>query len=229
MSQTKDDVVSERAEAITDRAVDICGELKSRKIRPPLDQLMLSIFFRKTSYRRSIRALRQLNRNFVDWNVVRISPLVEVVDCLSSSASWAWKSAQDILCLLDALFEKQNHLGLRRLIDDRTTTQARRFLRDLPPIDREMANEVLMLSFDLPLFPCPEEIARVCHRNGILDDGRPLARNQRRLTEVFQSEYYPPLHRLLLNVAGKHCSEEDPSCGECELEGVCETPSNSAD
>ena len=109
MSQAIDEAVTERADAVTDTAIDVCGELKSRKIRPPIDQLMLSIFFRKTSYRRSIRALRQLNRNFVDWNVVRVSPLVELVDCLSSSASWAWKSAQEILCLLDALFEKQNH------------------------------------------------------------------------------------------------------------------------
>ena len=225
MSQTIDEAAIERADLVTEKAIEECGELKSRKIRPPLDQLMLSIFFRETSYRRSIRALRQVNRNFVDWNVVRISPLVELVDCLSSSASWAWKSARDILCLLDALFEKQNHLSLRRLIDDRTTTQARRFLRDLPPIDREMANEVLMLSFDLALFPCPAEIARVCHRTGILDDGRPLARNQRHLTEVFSSEYYPPLHRFILKVAGKHCSEEDPDCGDCELDEVCETAS----
>jgi endonuclease III len=222
-SDNIDEEVQERAEAVSSVAVEECGELKSRKIRPPLDQLALSIFFRETSYRRSIRALRQLNRNFVDWNEVRISPEEEVVDRLSSSASWAWESARSILELLHSLYEKQNHLSLRRLIDDRTTTQARRFLRDLPPVDREMANEVLMLSFDLPLFPCPGKIARLTHRVGLLDDGRPLARNQRRLTDLFDSEYYPALHRFLLNSAGKHCTGDDPDCNRCKLEKVCES------
>jgi len=213
----------ECAEALTQAAVDKYGKLETRKVRPPVDQLMLSIFYRYTSVRRATRALRELKRGFVDWNEVRISGLEEVVSYLSS-AQWAWDSAREIKELLDGLFDRRNQVHLDFLHDEEMgIPDVRRFLRDLPHVDREMSNEVLMLSLEKPVFPCSEPIARVCYRLGLLEDPRPIARNQQRLTRMFDADFFPVLHRYLCDFAGRHCLPDVPGCEECPLKEHCES------
>jgi endonuclease III len=209
------------AEALTQAAIDKYGKLETRKVRPPVDQLILSIFYRHTSVRRATRALRELKRGFVDWNEVRISGLEETVSHLSS-ADWAWESAREIKEFLDGLFERRNQVRLDFFYDDEMgIPDVRRFLRKLPHVDREMANEVLMLSLEKPVFPCSEPIARVCHRLGLLEDDRPTARNQQRLTRLFNEDFFPVLHRYLCDFAGRHCLPDVPDCKGCPMEEHC--------
>jgi len=211
------------AESLTQAAIDKYGKLETRKVRPPVDQLMLSIFYRHTSVRRATRALRELKRGFVDWNEVRISGLEEVVSHLSS-AQWAWDSAREIKEVLDAMFDRRNQVTLDFLRNEEMgIPDVRRFLRDLPHVDREMSNEVLMLSLEKAVFPCSEPIARVCHRLGLLEDARPTAKNQQRLTRLFDKDYFPVLHRYLCDFAGRHCLPDIPECEGCPMEDNCQS------
>lgn len=210
------------ATALSEAAVEKYGKLETRKVRPPLDQLVLSIFYRHTSVRRATRALRELKRGFVDWNEVRISGIEEIVSHLSS-AEWAYYSAREIKAVLQALFDLRNEANLQFLTNDEMgIADVRRFLRELPDVDREMANEVLMLSLERPVFPCNEFIARVCHRLGLLEDSRTTAKNQHKLTRLFDADYFPALHRYLCDFAGRYCLPEEPECGKCPMDKYCE-------
>jgi len=201
-------------------AVQKYGTLKTRKIRPVLDQLILSIFYRLTSVRRATRAFRELKRSFVDWNELRISSIEEIVDHLSS-AGWAWVGAVRIREMVEKLFAVRNEVSLEFLRDEMTPAQVRRFLREVLGVDRGLANEVLMLSLQVPIFPCSEEIARVCHRLGLLQTEQSNARNQRILTESFDPEWYPVVHRFLFDIAGRWCLPEQPRCKECLMQKHC--------
>ena len=211
----------ECAEALIQAAIDKYGKLETRKVRPPVDQLMLSIFYRHTSVRRATRALRELKRGFVDWNEVRISGQEEIVSHLSS-AQWAWDSVSEIKDVLNGMFDLRNQVTLDFLYDDEMgIPDVRRFLRDLPHVDREMANEVLMLSMEKAVFPCSKPIARVCHRLGLLEDDRPTAKNQQRLTRLFDEDFFPVLHRYLCDFAGRHCLPDVPECKGCPMNEEC--------
>jgi len=201
-------------------AVEKYGELKARKVRPPLDQLILGVMYRHTSVRRATRALREMNRGFVDWNEVRISSVEEIVSHLSNAA-WAWDSARQIKAILNALFEKMNELSLGSLGEQMTPTQMRSFLCGLPGVDRELANEVMMLSFNVPVFPCSEGIARMCYRLGVLDTESPSAKNQRFLTKLIAPQYYVPVHLFLTDCSGRTCLPEGPRCQECLVQQWC--------
>ena len=215
-----DDQRQRCVEALVQAAVKKYGKLKTRKVRPALDQLVLSIFYRLTSVRRATRALRELKRSLVDWNELRVSSVEEVISHLSS-AEWARVGARQIEEVVSRLFELRNEVSLEFLRDEMPPAQARRFLRELPGVDRELANEVLLLSLGVAVFPCSEQIARTCHRLGLLDSEQPLANNQRVLTKTFDPQYYAVLHRFLFDTASRYCLAESPLCSECVLREHC--------
>ena len=108
---------------LTRHAVRRYGELKSRKARPALNQLILSVLYHQTSVRRATRALSELKRAFVDWNEVRVSHPAEVAAAVSSAA-WALEAADCVVWLLKEVYELYNRTDLS-FLSDLTTTQAR--------------------------------------------------------------------------------------------------------
>jgi len=208
-----------QAEKLTRHAIAKHGELKGRKARPPLNQLILSVFYHLTSVRRATRALRQLKRGFVDWNEIRVSHPVEVSEALSS-ADWARIGSERVLWLLRELNQVYHCTDLDFLAE-LTPQQARICLKGLPTVSRHMADEVLLLSLDVPVLPAPAEVVRLCHRFGILADDRPTLENQRILEKLFDPQYYASLHLFFCDYAGKVCLPEEPSCKECALVKDC--------
>jgi endonuclease III len=208
-----------RATALIQCAVGKYGELKNRKPRPPLNQLILSVFYHVTSVRRATRALRELKRSFVDWNEVRVSHPVEVASVLSS-APWALEGAERLVWLLRELYHVYNRTDME-FLGELTPTQARSCLRRLQMVQRPLADEVLLLSLCVPVLPCSEAAARMCHRMGLLEDSRPTLKNQRALASFFEESYYPSVHMFFCDYADKLCLPEDPLCDRCPVAGCC--------
>ena len=209
----------QRAQTLTRYAIEKYGELKGRKARPPLNQLILSIFYHLTSVRRATRALRQLKRAFVDWNELRVSHPAEAAGALSS-AEWARIGAERVLWLLRELNDAHHRTDLD-FLDELTPEQARSCLKGLPSVSRHLADEVLLLSLQIPVLPCPPEVVRLCRRFGILEDGPPGQDRQKELQQLFDPDYYPPVHLFFCDHAAKLCLPEEPICGECPLALDC--------
>jgi len=208
-----------RADRLVQLAVERYGELKGRKTRPPLSQLILSIFYHMTSVRRATRALRQLKRTFVDWNELRISHPAEVGGALSS-ARWARTGSERVLWALRELNDAYHRTNLD-FLEQLTPAQARSCLKSLPTVQRHLADEVLLLSLDVSVLPLSPDAARMCHRCGLLDDDRVTVKNQRRLMKLFDREYYVPLHMFFCDAAERYCRAEAPQCDECPVDGNC--------
>lgn len=209
--------MKKQAEALVKRAVEKHGEMKNRKCRPPLNQLILSLLYRLTSVRRATRALRGLKKSFVDWNEVRITHPGEVATTISS-APWAQQAAEELVWLLRELHKEHNCMNLD-FLHDLTSTQARTCLQGL--VSRDLADEVLLHSLRVPVLPCSEHTARMCHRLGLLADQRKTIKNQRRLAKRFDETYYAPLHLLLSDVAQSICLPGEPDCDHCPMQKTC--------
>jgi endonuclease-3 len=209
----------QQADLLTQAAVRKHGELKGRKPRPPLDQLVLSLFYHLTSVRRATRALRQIKQAFVDWNEVRISHPVEVARVLSS-AHWARVGAEQLQCVLRGLNEAHHRTDLE-FLKELTPAQARSCLKSLPSVSRDVADEVLLLSLDVPALPLSADAARMCHRLGMLDDDRPTIRNRRALERLIAPDHYVTLHLLFCDCAEAVCLPEEPRCKQCPMLKSC--------
>jgi len=195
------------------------GELKGRKTRPPLDQLVLSIMARATSVRQATRALRALRRRFADWNEVRVSHPVEVAAAIST-ARWAQEAAERLVWMLGEVFEAYNRLSLEFLAEF-THTQARSCLMRLPMVARDVADEVLLFSLGANVLPLSPDTARMCFRLGLLDDDRPTLKNQRALARLFDEDHYACLHLLFSDCAAALCRVQDPLCQRCPVNSHC--------
>jgi len=208
-----------QAQKLTERAVAKFGELRTRKVRPPLDQLILSMLWHLTSVRRATRALREIMRSFVDWNEVRISHPVEVASVLSS-ARWAREAGERVVWLLRELYEAYNRTNLDFLLE-LTPPQARSCLSSLPMVQRSLADEVLLFSLRVPVLPCTPGAARMCHRLGILDNDRATLKNTRILAKMFEPDYYASVHLLFCDCAEKLCLPDEPLCDQCPMKPDC--------
>ena len=221
----------ETGRKITRCALRRWGELKKRKVRPPLDQCILSMMYRRASVQRATRALQQLQRRFVDWNEVRVSWETEIAACISP-ADWAVSSAASIKTFLEGLFEQHNVVTLD-FLEGMPVPDAHKVLTGLPGTDREFANEILMMSLRVPLLPCPEDTVRICYRLGLLEkEERPGKRLPMPaalsayplLSELLEERYYPSLHLFFCDLAKDACLEENPKCDRCLQQKYCYRP-----
>jgi endonuclease-3 len=208
-----------RVQLIAEKAIDRFGELKGRKTRAPLNQLVLSMFYHATSVRQATRAFRSVKNNFADWNEVRVSHPAEVAAAVSS-ARWATEVAERLVWLLGELYDAYNRTNLD-FIGELTPAQARSCLVRLPMVSRELADEVLLLSLDVPVLPFSPAVARMCHRLGLIENDRPTLKNQKALAKLFEEELYAPVHLFFCDHAEKHCLDEAPLCDKCPLSKAC--------
>lgn len=209
----------QQAALLLEQAIAKHGEMKNRKCRPPLDQLILSLLFHLTSVRRATRALNELKNAFVDWNEVRISHPSEVALAMST-ADWAREAGEEIVCMLEELFDVHNLVSLDFLAE-LTDAQAKTCLRGLSMVDRVLTDEVRLMSLGVDVLPCPDATIRMCYRLGLLPDDRATVKNQRELEQLFEPEYYPTLYMFFCDVADKICLPDVPLCDECPMNETC--------
>jgi endonuclease-3 len=195
------------------------GNLKRRKPRPPLDQLMLSILCHHTSSSRAAKAFRQIKSRFVDWNEVRVSDGAEVADTMAS-ASWASACAEQMREILNSLFRARNSVDMA-FMDELTAAQARAFLQSLQGMGRDLADEVLLFSCNVDVLPVGDHTARVCHRLGLIPSDRATIESQKTLMSLWSADLYPNLSLFFTDHADAICQRDGPRCEKCILKPYC--------
>jgi len=195
------------------------GELKRRKVRPPLDQLIQSVLWRHTSVRRGTRALRELKRNFVDWNEVRVSSIGEISGVMSA-AGWAKPSAERIRRILSSLFVARNVVSLD-FLSELTAAQARAFLQSLQEVTRDLADEVLLFSLQADVLPLSQETAVMCYRLGLIRNERATLQNQRALMALWDRGLYPAVTLFFVDYARSVCRPDKPRHSACPVGALC--------
>ena len=207
------------AEEIASASLDKYGDPQRRKVRPPMDQMVQSLLWRYTSVRRGTRGMRQLKRHFVDWNEVRVSPVREVQNAMSS-ANWAWESARHLKKVLDSLFHLRNSMALD-FLEELTVAQARTFMRSIQEVPRDLGDEVLLFIRKADLLPVGEDTARMCYRLGLVDNDRATLKNQKALMKLWDTDVYPVVAQFFADNARTICRQDEPRHGKCSLDSLC--------
>ena len=207
------------ARQIEAMAVGKYGELKRRKVRPPLDQLVQSILWRYASVRRGTKALRELKRGFVDWNEVRVSVVAEIAAAMST-AQWAVRAAEHTRAVLWSLLEARNAVSLE-FLEELTLTQARAFLQGLVDVPRDVADEVLLFSLDANVLPLGDDAARMCYRLGLIRNERSTLQNQKDLMVLWDEDHFPAVALFFSDYAARTCRHDRPRHKDCPLDGAC--------
>lgn len=208
-----------QAARLTRQAVRKHGEQTGRKLRPAVNQLVLGLFCQVTSVRQATRAYRQVVRMFADWNEVRISHPSEVAACLST-AHWATEASQRVVWLLNEVFEVYSTTDFG-FLEELTPAQARSCLLRIPMVQRDMADEVLLLSLGLPVLPFSEAAARMCWRLGLIPDAKTTMKNQKALAKLLGEEQLVSLHLFFCDYAVRYCLPDRPVCGKCPMARHC--------
>lgn len=198
---------------------DKYGEPKRRKVRPAIDHMVQSILWRYTSVRRGTRALRQLKRTVVDWNEVRVSPVVEIASTMANT-DWAEIAAQHIKKVLESIFELRNVVDLE-FLHELTTAQARAFLQSIHEVPRDLADEVLLFGLEADLLPVGDDTARMCFRLGLIKNNRATLKNQKALMKLWSPEYYVGVTLFFHDHAAEVCLPVDPAHSDCPLKRLC--------
>ncbi|MFW6044673.1 MAG: hypothetical protein ACOCR1_02910 [Planctomycetota bacterium] len=207
------------AETIQEYAVDRYGDPTRRKVRPPLDQLVESVLWRRTSIRRGTRAFRQLNREFADWNEMRVSHTEEISRTMATT-EWAADSARVLNRIMSKIFDLRHKMDLD-FLRDLTKAQARAFLLSLPGVTADMADEVLLFSTDVSPMPVNQDTARMAYRLGLVPNARVTKKNQQRLTQLWDSEILPAIDQFFVDYGPDVCRKEDVRCQKCPMEELC--------
>jgi len=216
------------------------GPRRRGRTRRCLDELMLLLLGKELGEEpgrgpsaAARRALESLNRNFVDWNHVRVARRYEVARVIHASrgrkkvspdgteyTSAADRVAKRIRAALQQIHTAHGILDLEGYTGVRPV-EIRRFLDRVPAIDREDFGRILLYVFRAGVMPVDGRILAVLQRTGLVPGGTTRPRAARLLQENLDQGHFYAAYRLLSEHADRICTKEQPACRDCVLKNVC--------
>lgn len=169
------------------------------------------------------RAYRALQRDFVDWNELRVATWREIGDALER-AKVPDPGARAFLLkrTLMQLFSRLNKVSLDT-VDQMEPAEARRYLEgftDLPP---QSVGAVLYGRRGAKGLIATDAVLRVCERLGLVRSARSAARPDGTVPGVIAPGAAFRFHQLVGALAETTCLDKEPRCGECPLNRMCPT------
>ena len=93
-------------------------------------------------------------------------------------------------------------------------------LVSLPGVGRKTANLVLSLAFDKPAIAVDIHVFRISKRLGWARGQTPEV-VESELKELFSSEYWSKINRVLVGFGQTVCKPRNPGCHECNVTYAC--------
>lgn len=194
------------------------GAVSEKPLRPPLDELVLTILSQNTSDLNSDRAFRSLRRAMSDWNEVRKAP-AKKIEAAIREGGLARIKANRIQAILEEIHREWGVLSLD-FLKDLPPENAWAYLRRFKGVGPKTAACVMLFSLGRPAFPVDTHIIRVLSRMGEGQKWTPEGL-QEELQRKAPSELMYPLHLHLIHHGRMICRPRNPLCGRCSLISLC--------
>lgn len=133
-----------------------------------------------------IDVVRSLRDQFVDWNemrVARIGELARVFDVLGAGDDLARRVRE----LLGLIFERVGRVSFYHL-EEMKSSDARRALMDIEPINRDAASRIIMLEVPESTIPFSDEAIEVVRKAKLIDKNKTKQQFQKTVEETFSRE-----------------------------------------
>lgn len=187
----------------------------------PIDTLVLTILEGSDVTRsRAQKALHAIQKAFVDWNEVRVSPVAEIAGVIGAAGDCAYDKAAAIRAALNDICRSKHKLSLLFLREE-SRSNARQYLSSLAGVDRRASTAVMLICLDVPVLPLDDAAATFFHRLGLLDTDRPTQKARMQLENLLGKEALPAVHMYVAEEARTTCREDSPDCASCLLRLEC--------
>ena len=187
----------------------------------PLDLAVYLILREGWDYRKAARALHTLQREFVDWNEIRVTTPGELRSLLASLGDRDIDiKIEKIRTLLEQLYRDYNTVNLAVLNEMEEESQ-RKYLMSFGVLNASQVQILIQtLAADKPLV-IPSSAIRVLNRVGIMPRVHSATAARKHAEELLEGGDPFAFNALLVQHGEDICLPRSPRCGECEIVSLC--------
>lgn len=196
------------------------GPIVTRR-RPPLETGLVSILARGASEAAAERGMVRLQRDYVDWNEVRVSSVVELEDALREArVPDAFRKADALKAFLDRVYAEGNKPTLEALAS-LETEKARKFLGEFKSLTPRQRGAIWYLGGGRSGVVGDAGLLRVLRRIGLVSSTTGETSLEEWLTAGWPGHEGYGVYDALARVAEEVCRSDVPDCARCALNRSC--------
>lgn len=165
----------------------------------PVTQLILGILTRDVQEARARDALERLRACVVDYNELRVIPVIELTDVLGEYPD-ARRKAEDLSRALNKIFLDEHAVLLDRL-KSMSRRDAEAYLRRIEGLEPYTIARIQLLGLQQPAFPLDEAMWAYARSQAIVDSRCSLEEAQSFLERQFENDELPDAAALLRKAA----------------------------
>jgi endonuclease-3 len=202
------------------------AKAKPMAARPVLEQFVYAILRENATRDSADQAFPSLRDRFYDWNEVRVSSTLEIVETLDGTVSDAEARGQRIVDFLQEIFETTYSFDLEPLLEvlqKKGLKQASKQLLRFQAANDYAVFWVVQHSLGGHAIPLDAAALRVLKRMGLCEDQNDLEALRASIEHQVPKAKGTQFVDLMSVLADLHCHEEEPACSGCPLRRVCPT------
>jgi endonuclease III len=202
------------------------AKAKPMDSRPVLEQFIYAILRENATRDSADQAFQALQDRFFDWNELRVTSTLEIVETLDGVLSDGEARAQRIIDFLQEIFETTYSFDLEPLLEvlqKKGLKQASKQLMRFQAANDYAATWVMQHSLGGHSIPLDASALRVLKRMGLTEDTADLEALRASIEHQVPKAKGTLFVDLLSVLADLYCREEQPSCSNCPLHKECPT------
>ncbi len=201
---------------------------KSKPVDPlPVLEYFIYAILRENATRESADlAFRSLQERFFDWNEVRVSSTLEIVEALDGIVPDAETRAQRMVDFLQEIFETTYSFDLEPLLEvlqKKGLKQASKQLSRYQAANDYVVAFVMQHSLNGHAIPLDAAAQRVLKRMGLIEEHSDIEALRASVEHQVPKAKGQQFIDMVSDLADAHCHEDVPACSHCPLRTVCPT------
>lgn len=143
-------------------------EVEKTSYEDPVEALIRGIISERMNESAAQRAVREINKAFVDLNDLRVSRVEEIAEALGRNATGCRETALALTSALRGIFDEHHRISLQTL-KKLGKKPARQDLEKIEGISRFAVNYCLLTALDVHAIPLTEAMVNYLKTNGIIE------------------------------------------------------------
>jgi endonuclease III len=188
---------------------------------PPLDHAVFLLLREGWDWRKAQKALRILQKDFIDWNEVRVSSAAELKSALAAEGGKDLDvKVEKIRALLAALWKERNATSLDFLREMEPDSR-RRLLTALGVLSPAHVQILLQCLAGTESMLISQATIRTLTRIGLIDRVHSEAAARKVLEKLVDKDDLWTFEAHLTQHGEEICQSKSPRCGDCAIVSLC--------
>jgi endonuclease-3 len=220
-TSTRHKIVTQLFNALSKHA-----KAKPMEARPVLEQFVYAILRENSTRASADQAFQSLQDRFYDWNEVRVSSTLEIVEALDGTVSDPEARGQRIVDFLQEIFETTYSFDLEPLLEvlqKKGLKQASKQLLRFQAANDYAVFWVMQHSLGSHAIPLDAAARRVLKRIGLTEDQHDVEALRASIEHQVPKGKTTQFIDLMSVLADLFCHEDEPACSGCPLRSFCPT------